>query len=470
MFIGRTEELQRLKSFFLQPGEQVGLVYGRRRVGKTRLLTESAKDCPDLIYVQCDKSSEAANVEIIQSVLSEKLGTPKLGYNDFRSLLKYIFDLSVEKDIVLILDEYNYLKEDIKGVDSILQSLIDQYQDSSNMKLILCGSYIDVMKSLLEAENPLYKRFTFRMHLHPMDYFESALFYPERPPEDKIRLYSVFGGIPFYNRLVRSDLSVTENIQLLVTSSDAILADESGYILSTEISKIANAEDVLTAIARGASKYTDILNRSHAESKGQLNYVLNKLQGMEIIEKVCPINDKNNAKRAYYRILDPFMLFYYRFVSRNQSQTTTLSPQTFYKRYIEDSFETEHVPAVFEQICRQYLIRRNRHDDLKPFFEEIGTYYYDIPARRAQDGKNHNGQFDLVTRDGREYVFYEVKFRKRLLTRSLILEEISQVNECGLPCTQYGFFSRSGFECEPEYNWIFYTLDDLYSDHLNYKN
>ena len=76
------------------------------------------------------------------------------------------------------MDEYPYLRQTVAGLDSILQSLIDTYRERSQLKLILCGSFVDTMKSLMLEENPLYGRVTLGLHVHPMDYFESAQFYP----------------------------------------------------------------------------------------------------------------------------------------------------------------------------------------------------------------------------------------------------------------------------------------------------
>lgn len=112
-------------------------------------------------------------------------------------------------------------RENAKGLDSILQSLIDHYKDTSNMKFIVCGSYVDTMKALLEKQNPLYGRIDLTLNLKQMDYYESALFYPEFTEEDKVRLFSVFGGIPYYNRLIDGQKSVRENIIELIVSPGA---------------------------------------------------------------------------------------------------------------------------------------------------------------------------------------------------------------------------------------------------------
>ena len=82
------------------------------------------------------------------------------------------------------------------------------------MKFIICGSYVDTMKELLTKQNPLFGRIDLTIDLKPMDYYEAALFYESFTDEDKVRLYSVFGGIPYYNRLIDANKSVKENMEI----------------------------------------------------------------------------------------------------------------------------------------------------------------------------------------------------------------------------------------------------------------
>ena len=152
------------------------------------------------------------------------------------------------------------------------------------------------MKSLLLPTNPLYGIIDFTINLKPMDYYDSSLFYPSFLNEDKIKLYSVFGGIPYYNRLIDSTKTVKENIIDLITSDGARLENEVSMYLNSEISKIANANEVLQALAKAYSKFSDILSQSHVSSRPTLVDVLEKLMKMDIVVKIAPINDFSNKK------------------------------------------------------------------------------------------------------------------------------------------------------------------------------
>lgn len=456
-FIGRKEYLSKLIKISNTNELSVVLIYGRRRVGKSELVKQMIRQSDiKSIYYECKQVAEASNVLCLSDIVSDVLEMPKLGYNDIDSLLDFIFKISEKEKITLVLDEYPYLRESVKGLDSILQALIDKYRDTSKLKLVILGSYVEVMRSLLEHANPLYGRVDLTIDLKQMDYYESSLFYPAFSNEDKVRIYSVFGGIPYYNRLIDDSKSVKENIIELIASSGARLENEVSLYLNSEISKIVNANEVFEALAKGFSKYSDILSQSHVSSGPTLVDVLEKLMKMEVVKKTAPINDPNNKKKVGYQISDNLSLFYYRYIFKYSSQLKIMDAEIFYKKYIEKDFEENYVPHQFETIAKQYLINMNKAGKINPVFEKIGKYYYDNPL------EHKNGEFDVVTEDEKGYVFYEVKFKNSPITKSTIDEEISHVQSTGLKCYKYAFISKSGFKCTKRKDLKLIVLDELY--------
>ena len=266
----------------------------------------------------------------------------------------------------------------------------------------------------------------------------------------------IFGGMPYYNRLIDAKKSVRENIIELIASPGARLENEVSMYLNSEISKITNANEVFEALAKGFSRYKDILDQSNVSSGPALVDILDKLMRMDVVAKEAPINDENNRKKSGYFISDNLSLFYYKYIFRNMSRMTLMDPVVFYNKYIADDFETKYVPKSFETICKQYLIRKNRRGLMDEIFEKIGKYYYDDPIKKK------NGEFDIVTQDDKGYIFYEAKFRKEPITESMVQNEIQQVQQTGLNCYRYGFFSRGGFACEEENDRILIGINELY--------
>lgn len=456
-FIGREVELEKLNRMFKNSNQEVALIYGRRRVGKSELIKQFIQEHSDCaIYYECKQTTEMNNVESLSALISEQFNLPPLKFQSMEQLLEFLFQQAADKKLIFVLDEYPYLQSTITGLDSILQSLIDRYAEKSQMKLILCGSFIDTMKALLLKHNPLYGRISVTLNIKPMDYLDSSKFYPSFSDEDKVRLYSVFGGIPYYNRLIDETLSVRENIMELIASPNARLENEVFMYLNSELSKITNANEVFEALAKGFSRFSDILAQSHIANSATLSEILKKLMLMEMVSKEAPINDSNNRKKTGYYISDNMSRFYYRYIFRYSSQMQIMHPDMFYDRYIAEDFEKEYVPKRFEDICRQFLIRKNQRAELPEPFEAIGKYYYDLLK------EHKNGEFDIVTKDTRGYAFYECKFRSAPVTAEMVDHEIQQVNATGLYCYKYGFFSKSGYEKINRPDVVLYSLGDLY--------
>lgn len=457
MFYGRIKQKKSLLNMIKKDEQMICVIYGRRRIGKSELIKQTLKETDvQSIYYECKQTTERNNVDSLAEIISDTFQFPKPSFSDIEELLNFLFKKSEDSPLILVFDEYPYLRDNVKGLDSIIQSVIDKYKDTSHMKFIICGSYVDTMKALLAKQNPLYGRVDLTIDLKPMDYYESAMFYKDFSDEDKVRLYSVFGGIPYYNRLIDSDMSVKDNIINLIASPGARLENEVSMYLSSEISKITNANEVFEALARGFSKYKDILDQSNVSSGPTLVDVLEKLIKMDVVKKEAPINDENNKKKAGYFICDNLSLFYYKYIFRNISRMNVMDSEVFYHKYIEEDFETKHVPKVFEDICKQYLIRLNKEGKIDEVFEKIGKYYYDDPMNKK------NGEFDIVTLDDKGYIFYEAKFRKEPVTESMIKEEILQVDQTGISCYKYGFISRSGFFCDESDDRILISLGELY--------
>ena len=455
MFIGRNKELDTLKEAFSSDRQENILIYGRRRVGKTELIKEAIKD-RNALYYEGKEISEDKVIDELSLLISEYLDLPKYRFDDIESLLDLVFKSASDKPMILILDEYTYIQRFIKGIDSIIQSLIDKYNKTSKLKLILCGSYIDTMKELVTYGKPLYGRFRYVIDLKQMDYYDSSLFYEERTDEEKVAFYSIFGGIPFYNALIDKDLSFEDNIIKLVLNTNSVLYNEIEVYLRGELSKLENANGVIDAVALGKSKFTDILVKTKISSSSKLSDVLNKLISMELIRKEAPINDPDNKKKIKYSIADNYTLFYYRYIYLNRSRLVVMNEKAFFDKYIKDDLYERYIPKVFESVCKQYLIRKNKANDLLDSFDIIGKYYYDDPKTKT------NGEFDIVTESDDGYIFYECKYKDSLMTKGQILKEIEQVNNTGLDCFKYGFFSKSGFKDIDLDNVILYILSDLY--------
>ena len=457
-FIGREQELARIGEKLGSDRTECLLVYGRRRVGKSELIREALKEAEATVvrYV-CRKAPFAQNMEGLTRAVAMAFADRFVNFTDLESLLEYVCNKARVQKVVLFIDEYPFLRGDNEAIDSEFQIAIDNWQNEACLKLILCGSYMETMQKLAESSAPLFGRFSEIMKIQPFDYYDAAKFFPDRTPEEKLLLYSVFGGIPFYLRQIREELTPEQNIQALLIPEGSMLENEIRLQLTSELSKEENANYLLEKIASGVGKYSDLAD-NFPGSNGKISHTLGKLEGMGLIAKDAPLNASANRRRHRYVICDNLLDFYYSYLFHDLTGRTAVSPSAFYAERLQGAIEAEYLPRKFEQAAKEYLLRQNRTGKLQPPFLHIGRYVYHDKAGRK------NGEFDIVTEDRQGLISYECKYRKAPLTMKFVHEEEWQAEQLGMDFYKLGFFARSGFarEIDPE-KYRLISLEDMYA-------
>ena len=325
------------------------VVYGRLRVGKSALLKESLRKVRyTSIYYTCKEISEYHNITSLTDLIAEIYPDVPRNSSSIEFVLKFLFQKALSEPIILVLDEYPYLRHAVLGMDSILQALLDRFEESSKLIVILCGSFISTMKTLFSVYNPLYGRIKSLIYLKPFDYYDITQFYPENSNEDKVTLYSVFDGIPYYNMLINQQESVYENIIRLLIEPGSYLENEISQYLQLELSQIEHANAVFSTMARGIVKFDAILFESHINDKELLESILPQLLNIEIIRQEYPINTESTKKNTYYFINDNLSLFYFNYIFRYSSQREILPSERFFNKYIRDDFIEKFIPKRFE--------------------------------------------------------------------------------------------------------------------------
>ena len=456
-FIGRIEEIKRINKLINEPKQNNILIYGRRRIGKSFLIKKALENYNGLvIHYQCKDINYSNTLEELSLLIKTKMNLQyEINFKTIDLILDFLF--KQEKDIVFVLDEYSYLCNKIEGLDSIIQNKIDTYKYDSKLKIILSGSQIEIMKNMIEYGNPLYGRFTDIIELKEHNYLESSEYYPSFSNEDKVMLYSVFGGEPLYNSLIDESKSALDNIKELIIKENSFVELNINNMLNAELSKIKLGNDVLQAIALGVRKNDDLVSKARAENSAALNHVLKKLLKLDLIKKISPINDENNKKKTMYFINNNPLRFYYKYLYRYSNERSNMFIDDFYNQFISDDFNTQYIPNIFEDITKQYLIIQNKERKIDPPFNKIGTYWYDDKVNKT------NGQFDVVTFDKNGYIFYEVKYIDNKISKSIVEEEKRQLSLIEIPYYNLGFVSKKGFDNIKD-NYILISLDDIYKN------
>lgn len=461
MFFGRQDELNMIKEKINSKKSESIVVFGRRRVGKSRLINEAIKDSKSLsIFYEAYNISHVDNLNELTNEIRKIFNEPYLYFETLKDLIIFVAQKSIKERIILVIDEYPLLREGEK-TDSLIKNaldLIDLNYPRSNLKLILCGSSIEIMSILNNNKMPLHGRFTLSIDLKPLNYYEASNFYKNVSNEEKIQYYSTFGGIPYFLKQINPKQSFKLNLINLFIKENALLKTELNSELNSEINKIENAYYVLNIIGDKSVSYTDIksiFNNSYPN--GSIDYVLNKLLSIKIIEKIYA-HSNNNTKKPYYRIKDNAFAFYFAFLKNIGSKLLLSTPEDYYKNNIENDLNGIFIPKKFEEICKQYLEIMNKSNKLAFKLLDLYKYIYNDKANKQ------NYEFDIVgeTKDG--LINFECKYQKKLITQSDIDKEHNQSSEALNSFYKQAFFSKNGFDSEiKKKDYILYTLDDLFN-------
>ena len=279
MFIGREKELSVLQRE-LEKEHTAVMLYGKRRVGKTTLIRMALEHAAGpAVYYECIKGSMKDNLEgFVRELLRKGILPVALGFSSFQDVFAYLN--RVPGSLTVVIDEYPYLKNmaGAELVDSIFQSIIDEHL--SNIRLILSGSHIGMMKDLLKEGNALYGRFDTVLHLSELNYQEAAQFYADKTPYEKAGFYGVFGGSPFIDRALDPTLSLRENIIRTVLDTSSPVYLYASQLLLSDYSIRMNAERIFAVLGNGRKRYSEIEERLDAKKTGNLSKQLKELMDL----------------------------------------------------------------------------------------------------------------------------------------------------------------------------------------------
>ncbi|MBR1448164.1 MAG: ATP-binding protein [Prevotella sp.] len=324
-FYDRETEINVLRENELQSRRSAvfTVLMGRKRVGKTTLITTALKDF-DYAYLFVSKDSEAVLCHKFQQTLDEQLGIRVYGtISHFRDLFEIIMKESLNRHFTIILDEFQTLYKVNPAIFSEIQDLWDRYHRDSHLYLITSGSIQSLMKRIFENENePLYGRPTSKMTLQPFtinvmkEIFRDHC--PEYKNEDLLCLYMITGGVAKYIELLMDAGCYTKEKMLnYVCRPDSYFLSEGRDIMNQEFSdESATYFSILQLIAGGMTKRSDI---DGAMQKDMGVYLQNLEKNYLMVSRQKPLLSKPNSKVTAYEISDQFLRFWFRFVWPYQS-------------------------------------------------------------------------------------------------------------------------------------------------------
>lgn len=405
MFIGRERELASLECLYKSDKFEFAVVYGRRRVGKTALISRFIEE-KKAIYLMGVESSEKQNLEnFSRSILEYGTGMQMdTAFLSFQAALEYVFTLAEKERIILVIDEYPYVARASKSFASTLQMLIDKHKDRSRLMLILCGSSMSYMEDhVLAYKAPLYGRRTAQMKIQPFDFADTCRYFSDFGAEEKALIYGITGGTPQYLLQMSEHLSIEDNIKNTFLNPTSSIYEEPENLLKQEVREPALYNAIITAIAGGASRMSEISGKVGENTSVCSSYIKN-LMALGLVKKDTPYGEKESRK-SVYAIADHMFRFWYRFIPENSSVIGRGAADLAYRRITPHL--ADFMGKVFEDICQEYLWKLLLDGTSPVEFSSLGRWWGTDPSTRRQEEIDIMGE-----QDNKTALFGECKWRQ----------------------------------------------------------
>lgn len=381
---------------FLDSGSSrhtLGLVYGRRRLGKSTLLESVAVE-RDGFYWEATRGESAIHLERLGEALGGFLGVGRLALESWEQAFLQLVRLGVRGAVPVVIDEFGYLLEADQTVDSVVASVLGpaaQRAHPGRARLVLCGSAIALMRALTAGQAPLRGRAGLEIVVQPFDYRAAATeFGPFTDLDLATRVHAVIGGaIGYATDMVDHDLPDTREdfdrwVSARVLSPSATLHHEATTLLAEEPTLAAASptmhHSLLAAIANGAVTAGAIANRLR-RSVPHLDPALKRLVATGFVLRH---EDPVRARRPVYSLGDPFLQFHYAVLEPHASLLRDRDPRNSWETRLRATFDSRVRGPVFEEQARTWVRRFAVEETIGGAADHVGPSAAPVGGRESQ--------------------------------------------------------------------------------------
>lgn len=395
-----------------------------------------------------------------EQLLSYYGETSGIEFSSWKSAFEYVSDHSKDDKIVIIIDEFPFIAKEEPSIKSVLQHVIDHKWQNKNIMLVLCGSSVSFMvNEVMGYKSPLYGRKTSVMEIKPFDYTVTAQYFPNYSPVERLIVYGILGGIPYYLQQFYDSLSIQENISNVIVSSRANLRDEPLTLLRAELREPVVYNSIIEAIATGATKSGEIASKIH-DAPSKCSAYISNLREMRLIERITPCGEKESGKISIYRLSDNFFAFWYKFLFAQKTKLELTESSDFSSLIIKNI--SDFMGIAFEKICEQYLIKQAKVGNLPFIPSSLGKWWGNNPQLKKQD------DIDILGIDGNQGIFCECKFKEELFSLSDFNDLIAASNIFTNITKKYYYvfvkseYTQTVLDESKKYNAKLLTVNDLF--------
>ncbi len=414
-FVDRKTEMETLENEYKRNASSLVVIYGRRRVGKTTLISEFIKNKRSLFFLASEES-EVQNRNNFKDKAADFIENNILKNAEVKNwdtIFKAIADTVFESKPVIVMDEFQYIGKSNPAFPSVFQRIWEEILKNRSVMVILCGSLISMMESqTLAYGSPLYGRRTAQIRMKQIPFSHYHEFFPNKSRRELIEMYAVTGGVPKYIELFSERSDIYRSIQDCVVNPSGYLYDEPHFLLQQEVTEIGSYFSIIKAIAAGNRKLSSISTVLEIKATSLTKY-LKTLIDLDILEREVPVTEENpeKSKKGLYKIKDNYIRFWFAFVYPNMSFIESGNTHIVMDK-IRKGVISAHTAFVYEDICREKMWDLNAADYWPFHFSKIGHWW---------DSKN---EIDIAAFDpeGEDLILGECKYWQEAVGSNILHE------------------------------------------------
>ena len=445
-FIGRKKELSKLNDLLSKKIASLVVVKGRRRIGKSRLIEEFAKNKKYYIFSGIPPvagTTLQSQLDEFSRQLSEQTGLPEVTVNDWSKLFHLLADKTRYERTIILLDEISWMGSMDPNFLGKLKNAWDlSFKKNPELILILCGSVSYWIEKNIISSTGFLGRISLKITLEELHLSECNELLNHigftRSTYEKFELLSVTGGIPHYMELINPKYSAMENIKQLCFEKDGILTDEFRFIFHDLFGRRGDIyQDIVECLSQGPADYADLACSLKYTSSGALSQYLQELIISGFISRDYTWSlktGKESSRLSKFRLSDNYVRFYLKYINpelnqikKGQFSSISLMSKANYNTIMGLQFEN--------------LVLNNRLSVIHALGLKSEEVLSDNPFFQNKTTKQKGCQIDYLIQTRHNTLFAcEIKFHKKAIDTSVITSIKEKISRLVIP---------RGFSCLP---------------------
>lgn len=422
-FVGRSYELNQIRSISLEASANILVVYGRRRVGKTVLIEQALFDRNIWKFEGLENQAAAAQRQRALWQLAQYLVKPhiaKIQTDTWLEFFKIVYDHLPNENIILYIEEAQWLANYKDEFISDLKYAWDNFfRHKHDLLLVLCGSSPSFMINKVLHSKALYNRSMHSLPLKPFALVETQGFLAGKSRHEVMDAYLLVGGIPEYLKYLKTHSSVLTSLCENTFVPGGFFLDECEKIFISSMAEKKHYRQIIEFLAkRKFASRKELLTHLKIQSSGTLSDVLTDLAQCGFIEKYTPYSSHTNSLISRYCIRDNYLQFYYKFINPNVMQIQHGDFVADPTSAINMSRLQIWLAFAFERFCRAQHRLIAKYLGFSAVNYQCGAYF-----KRGIDTSNPGFQIDLLfDRDDKVITVCEIRYTKAPVSKKVIKE------------------------------------------------